>query len=537
MDVARKEEFFHLLCGVGFKEIEIGFPSASQIEYDFTRRLIEGNLIPEGTAVQVLTQAREELIRRTAESLKGAPRAVIHLYNSTSVLQRKITFNKNKDEIKAIAIQGARAVKKQLKNLKGTEVLLEYSPESFTGTEPDYALEVCRAVADVWEPDEKNPMILNLPATVELFSPNVYADMIEWFIRNLKDRKSFIVSVHTHNDRGTGTAATELALMAGADRVEGTLFGNGERTGNLDIMMLGLNMFSQGVDPGLDLYDVPRLRSVYEKLTGMKVDDRYPYAGDLVFTAFSGSHQDAIKKGLDRQKESPEALWEVPYLPINPKDIGRSYEAVIRINSQSGKGGVSYILSREFGLKLPKPLSAALGQKVTEVSDRLVRELTPKEIYGILEKEFLNIKTPAELSSYRLRSEEGKTGITAELRWAESSAFSADGGKNGAGEARAHEGEGDGSVSAFFDVLQKVTRRIRPELSFTLEHYNEQAVGQGAGTEAVAYIMLKAEIGGGSPNSLATWDAWGAGRHTDITRAAIYALLSAYNALFRRSGE
>ena len=363
MGVKEKLELFELLCKIGFKQIEIGFPSAAQTEFDFARKLIDDQVVPDGVALQVLTQAREHLIRRSFESLKGSQRAIVHVYNSTSPLQRRVTFGMSKEEIKNIAVEGVLLIKKLLPELPDTEVQLEYSPESFSDTEIDYSLEVCEAVMDAWEPTEKNPIILNLPATVELFTPNIHADQIEWFCDNMKERNKAIISLHTHNDRGTGTAATELGLLAGADRVEGTLFGNGERTGNLDIVTVALNMYSQGLYPELNFENLDYIREVYERTTGMTVHDRHPYGGDLVFTAFSGSHQDAIKKGMDLRNEennSDEALWQVPYLSIDPRDLGRSYEAIIRINSQSGKGGVAYILSREFGLDLPKKCMSKL---------------------------------------------------------------------------------------------------------------------------------------------------------------------------------
>ncbi|MFP4385339.1 MAG: 2-isopropylmalate synthase, partial [Spirochaetia bacterium] len=355
MSITKKMAMFDLLVKTGFKEIEVGFPSASQIDFDFTRKLIEENHVPEDTAVQVLTQAREDLISRTVESLKGAGRAVIHLYNSTSTLQRKITFRMSMEEVKALAVKGAVLVKKYMKELNGTEVMLQYSPESFSDTESDFALEVCEAVMDVWEPSPEHPVILNLPETVQYGTPNVYADQIEWFITHMKNPESAVISLHTHNDRGTGVASSELGMLAGAQRVEGTLFGNGERTGNVDLVTVALNLFSHGIDTGLDFSDLPKIREIYEECTGMDVPPRHPYAGDLVFTAFSGSHQDAIKKGMDRRKDSSDdAPWEVPYLPIDPRDIGRTYEAIIRINSQSGKGGVAYVISREYGYELPK---------------------------------------------------------------------------------------------------------------------------------------------------------------------------------------
>ncbi|SVB63926.1 uncharacterized protein METZ01_LOCUS216780, partial [marine metagenome] len=403
MGVEQKVELFELLAKIGFKEVEVGFPSAAQTEFDFARKLIDEDRVPDGVAIQVLTQAREHLIRRTIESLKGAKKAIVHVYNSTSPLQRRVTFGMSREQIKQIAVDGVKLVRELLPELDGTEVQLEYSPESFSDTELEYALEVCEAVMEAWEPTTESPIILNLPATVELFTPNLHADQIEWFCRNLKERDKALISLHTHNDRGTGTAATELALLAGADRVEGTLFGNGERTGNLDIVTVALNMYSQGLHPGLELSDLNAIRSVYERTTGMSVHERHPYGGDLVFTAFSGSHQDAIKKGMDlraQEGDSDDQRWQVPYLAIDPSDLGRSYQAIIRINSQSGKGGVAYVLSREFGLELPKPMHPEVGVLVNEKADSESRELAAEEIYETFKAEFLEKNTPLRLVSY-----------------------------------------------------------------------------------------------------------------------------------------
>ena len=414
MGIKEKLELFELLVQIGFKEIEVGFPSAAQTEFDFARKLIDENLVPDGVALQVLTQAREHLIKRSFESLKGAKKAIVHVYNSTSPLQRKVTFGMSKEQIKQIAVDGVKLIRDLLPELDGTDVRLEYSPESFSDTEVDYALEVCEAVMEAWEPTEQKPIILNLPATVELFTPNVHADQIEWFCRNLKERDKAIVSLHTHNDRGTGTAATELGLLAGANRVEGTLFGNGERTGNLDIVTVALNMYSQGLNPGLDFSNLDKIRETYERTTGMTVHERHPYGGDLVFTAFSGSHQDAIKKGMDlREKEgdSDETLWQVPYLSIDPRDLGRTYEAIIRINSQSGKGGVAYVLSREFGLELPKPMHPEVGNLVNDKADSESRELAAEEIYETFKAEFLEKNFPLRLVGYqttKIKESEGE---------------------------------------------------------------------------------------------------------------------------------
>ena len=501
MNVNQKVELFQLLLEIGFKEIEIGFPSASQIEYDFTRLLVDENLIPEDAAIQVLTQAREHLIDKTFISCKGMKKIVLHLYNSTSALQRKITFGKSKDEILDIAVKGTQMVVDRLSALPDTKVILEYSPESFTGTELDYALEVCEAVTDIWNPEKNGKIIINLPATVEMSTPNVFADRIEWFSRNFSKREHMILSVHTHNDRGTGLAATELALLAGADRVEGTLFGNGERTGNLDIVNVALNLFSQGVDPGLKLFDIPRIREIYEKTTGMSVHERHPYAGDLVFTAFSGSHQDAIKKGMDKIVDKKNSLWEVPYLPIDPEDIGRSYEAIIRINSQSGKGGVSYIMSRKFGLEIPKDMHPVIGKAVNKVSDELVKEISPEEIYEIFRDSFLNIQSPLKMHGYRIFSDERQAvKCVADMEYD--------------GKKLEIQGSGNGPIDAFVHGMQEMGWD-----HFTIEDFHEQALGSGASTEAVAYIQIKKD----------GEFFWGAGRHTDSIAASLYAILSAYN--------
>lgn len=501
MDIHQKLEMFALLVDTGFKEIEIGFPSASQIEYEFLRKLIDDGHIPDDVYVQVLTQAREHLIRKTIESVKGAPNSIIHLYNSTSALQRKITFQMSKDEIRDIAVRGTELIVSMLPELSDSKVKFEYSPESFTGTELEYALEVCEAVIEVWNPDENGEIILNLPATVEMSTPNVYADMIEWFSARVTQRENVIISLHTHNDRGTGVAATELALLAGAQRVEGTLFGNGERTGNLDIVTVALNMFSQGVDPELDFTNLPNIQAVYERTTGMHIPERQPYSGELVFTAFSGSHQDAIKKGMDRQDFDGQTDWEVPYLPIDPKDIGRTYKAIIRINSQSGKGGVSYVLSRNFGLEIPKTMHPQIGQKVNAVSDKLVKELTPEDVYQVFSDHFLNLDKPLELLEYGIHADRaGHVSCTAEISYS--------------GEVSEISGEGNGPIDAFVHAMQSHKWN-----SFSLIDFHEQAIGSGSGTEAAAYIMIQTQKG----------EFWGAGRHTDSTAAGLHALVSAYN--------
>ncbi len=505
MGVKEKLELFKLLCQIGFHQIEIGFPSAAQTEFDFARKLIEDKLVPDGVALQVLTQAREHLIRRSFESLRGAQKAIIHVYNSTSPLQRKVTFAMSKEEIKKIAIEGVALVKKLLPELPDTEVQLEYSPESFSDTEVEYALEVCEAVMDAWEPTVKNPIILNLPATVELFTPNVHADQIEWFCTHLRERDKAKISLHTHNDRGTGTAATELGLLAGADRVEGTLFGNGERTGNLDIVTVALNMYSQGLHPDLDFSNIEEIREIYERTTGMTVHERHPYGGDLVFTAFSGSHQDAIKKGMDlRTKEgaTEKDHWQVPYLSIDPQDIGRSYEAIIRINSQSGKGGVAYVLSREFGLDLPKPMHPEVGLLMNEKADSESRELAAEEIYQAFKKEFLEIHSPLELISYETNKiSADEISCTAKIRCEDNEL--------------AITGQGNGPINAFVHALENEGLK-----DFKLTDYRQHSIGGGSGTKSAAFVQLQTKAGR---------VAYGCGIHASIEKSGLLALVSAYN--------
>ncbi|MFT6235330.1 MAG: 2-isopropylmalate synthase [Lentimonas sp.] len=505
MNVDEKIEFFELLVATGFKEIEVGFPSASDTEFRFIRRLVDENRIPHDVTIQVLVQAREHLIRRTFESLEGISNAIVHLYNSTSPLQRRITFNKSKDEIKQIAIAGAQLIKSLVPTIPATTIRLQYSPESFSDTEVDYALEICEAVIDVWQPTTANKIILNLPATVEVATPNVHADQIEWFCRNLRSRDTAIISLHTHNDRGTGIAATELGLMAGADRVEGTLFGNGERTGNLDIVTVALNLYTQGVDPQLDFSNLEHTRAVYERVTRMTVPERHPYSGDLVFTAFSGSHQDAIKKGMDlREKEAqPDAHWQVPYMLIDPEDIGRDYEAIIRINSQSGKGGVAYILSREFGLDLPKAMHPEVGEVINVTADADSRELPAKEVHEIFQREYVNLTTPLELISIE-REDFSKTGdirVEAEIRYN--------------GEQMNITGTGNGPISAFVDALQ-----MQGWKDFSLLDYRQHSIGGGSKTKAAAYIQIQHNEG-----VLVN----GCGIDSNIELAGLRALISAFN--------
>ena len=499
MVVEEKIEMFNLLVKLGFKEIEIGFPAASQIEFDFLRQLVERKLIPDDVVVQVLVQCREHLIKRTFEAIQGIKKAIVHIYNSTSTLQRDVVFHKSKEEIKDIAVEGTEMVKKYMDGFDG-EVILEYSPESFTGTELDFALDICTAVQDTWGATPEKKIIINLPSTVEMTTPNVYADQIEWMDRHFKNRDSIILSVHPHNDRGTGIAATELALLAGADRVEGTLLGNGERTGNVDILTVAYNMFSQGINPELNLENVREIVDVCERCTKMEVEPRHPYAGKLVFTAFSGSHQDAINKGMQAMHERNQEHWEVPYLPIDPADIGRQYEPIVRINSQSGKGGIGYILEQNYGYDLPPKMREALGYAVKDVSDHLHKELNPKDVYGIFESEFLNKETPFAIPEAHYIQ---KDGIYAMVTVTENDI------------TMEYTGKGNGRLDAVSNAIKKGSGR-----DFSVLTYKEHALETGSTSHAVAYVGL-------------TWadgeTTWGAGQHTDIMVASVKALASAIN--------
>jgi len=510
MAVGEKLEYFDLLTKIGFKEIEIGFPSASQIEFDFTRALIEGERIPGDITIQILCQCREHLIERSFESLVGAKKAIFHIYNSTSPVQRKVTFGLPKEEIKRIAVEGTALVKSGLGMVSGTEIVLEYSPESFSNTEVEYALEICEAVMNEWGASPERKVILNLPATVESSTPNLYADMIEYFIGHLSKRDSAIISLHTHNDRGTGVAATELGLLAGADRVEGTLFGNGERTGNLDIVNTALNMYSEGVDPKLELYDLPRIATAYSGFTGMEVPPRQPYAGELVYTAFSGSHQDAIKKGMDRMAllSDKDAPWEVPYLPVDPKDIGRDYEAIIRINSQSGKGGVAYILKERAGYDLPKAMHPEVGMFVNRVADARGKELDPESIRALYEGEFLNASDPLSLLSFNEipDHDHGETTWKSRVRYK--------------GEEREIKGKGSGPIDAFVRSLGQIGIE-----GISVESFHEDALSAGSDAFAVAYVQAR---GPGEERR------WGAGKDRSIAAAGVRAVLSAVNRALAR---
>ena len=501
MSLEQKVEFFKLLVKIGFKEIEVGFPAASETEYEFLRTLIEQNLIPEDVTIQVLTQAREHIIRKTFEAVKGAPKAIVHVYNSTSVSQREQVFKKSKEEILKIAVDGAALLKKLADETEGN-FQFEYSPESFTGTEPEYALEVCNAVLDVWQPTEDNKAIINLPVTVEHSMPHVYASQVEYMCDNLKYRENVIVSLHPHNDRGCGVADSEMGLLAGADRIEGTLFGNGERTGNVDIVTLGMNMYSQGVDPKIDFSDMPHICEVYEKCTGMQIYERSPYSGALVFAAFSGSHQDAIAKGMHWRENGDLEHWTVPYLPIDPTDVGRNYDAdVIRINSQSGKGGVGSILETKFGLNLPPKMREAMGYAAKAVSDHKHKELHPDEIFSLFKSTFENVVEPYSINEVHFQQKDGGivTQVTSTFR----------------GKTIVTEATGNGRLDAVSNALKKAY-----ELKYTLETYQEHALERSSTSKAIAYVGIR------KPDGTL---AWGAGVDPDIIRASIDALVTAIN--------
>lgn len=501
MSLEQKVEFFKLLVQIGFKEIEVGFPAASETEYTFLRTLIDRKLIPEDVTIQVLTQAREHIIRKTFEAVKGAPKAIVHVYNSTSVAQREQVFKKSKEEILKIAVEGAKLLKELAEQTEGN-FQFEYSPESFTGTEPEYALEVCNAVIDVWKPTPDNKCIINLPVTVEHSMPHVYASQVEYMCKHMLYRENVIVSLHPHNDRGCGVADSEMGILAGADRIEGTLFGNGERTGNVDIVTLGMNMYSQGVDPKLDFSDMPHICEVYERCTGMTVGERSPYSGALVFAAFSGSHQDAIAKGMHWIEEKDPNRWTVPYLPIDPTDVGRNYDAdVIRINSQSGKGGVGYILETKYGLNLPPKMREAMGYAAKGVSDHLHKELHPDEIFDLFKKTFENVGQPYSINEVHFQ--QTGEGITTKV----TSTFN--------GKTITTEAVGNGRLDAVSNALKKAY-----ELKYSLEVYQEHALERSSSSKAIAYVGIKKPDG---------TMAWGAGVDPDIIRASIDALVTAIN--------
>lgn len=508
MSVMQKKVMFDLLVEVGFKEIEVGFPAASQPDFDFVRSLIEEDRIPDDVTIQVLTQARAELIERTYASLKGAKKAILHVYNSTSVVQREKVFKMDKAGILNIAVNGAKEVKRCAQLAPETQWTFQYSPESFTGTEPEFAAEVCNAVSAVWEPTPENPIIFNLPSTVEMATPNVYADQIEWFCRNINHRDSVVVSLHTHNDRGCAVAAAELAVMAGAQRVEGTLLGNGERTGNMDIVVMAMNMYSQGIDPELDLRDMDKIVSVVKSCTAIDVHPRQPYSGDLVFTAFSGSHQDAIKKCLDMYTEGES--WEIAYLPIDPRDLGRTYQDVIRVNSQSGKGGVAYVLASKFGFQLPRWLQIEFSRVVQKQAEESGQEISPDAIWTLFKEHYLETANPVRLDSFSMRRDN------------EGSRESFTAGINCFDEYLTVKGEGDGVLDAFVEALKAQTG-----VDFEIMEYGEHALGQGADAEAVTYIQLKDE----------KTRYTGVAISRDIVSSSLNALLRAASQLLSESRE
>ena len=512
MNVDEKMELFELLIKLGFKEIEIGFPSASQIEYDFLRKLVAENKIPDDVKVQVLCQCREELIDRTFESIQGIKNVVFHIYNSTSTLQRDVVFNASKEEIIDIAKAGTKMVKDRLDRYDGN-LQLEYSPESFTGTEVDFALDVCTAVQETWDHATDAPIIFNLPATVEMNTPNVYADQIEWMSTHFKERENVILSIHPHNDRGTGIAITELGLLAGADRVEGTLLGNGERTGNVDILTIAYNMFSQGINPELNLEDIKEIVEVCERVTKMPTDARHPYAGQLVFTAFSGSHQDAINKGVAAMKARNNEYWEVPYLPIDPADIGRKYEPVVRINSQSGKGGVAFVMDTVYGYKLPKKMQREFADVIQYISEKNGGEVPPQKIMEAFKAQYLDNKEPLHLKFVDVYEQKATDDTKVEVDFTYN------------GEEFHSEAEGNGPIEA----VKIAIRQCVPNLDFTLIDYTEHTLAQGAGAKAAAYIEMKDERTGNT--------TFGVGVSSSITRASIRGMFSAYNRLIQKSRD
>ncbi|MBC7202155.1 MAG: 2-isopropylmalate synthase [Pusillimonas sp.] len=500
MSVERKLRFFEQLIKIGFKEIEVGFPSASQTDFDFVRKLVEEDRIPEDVSIIVLTQSREDLIARTVQAAAGAKKAIVHLYNACAPAFRKIVFSMTKDQVRDLAVAGTRMVKEHTAKHPETWWRYEYSPEVFSTTEPEFALEVCNAVVQAWQPTPESTIILNLPATIEATTPNMYADQIEWISKNLKNRESIVVSVHPHNDRGTAVAAAELAVMAGADRVEGCLFGNGERTGNVCLVTLALNLYTQGIHPGLNFSDIDEVRRCVEYCNQLPVHPRHPYAGDLVFTAFSGSHQDAIKKGFAVQ--DPNALWEVPYLPIDPADVGRNYDAVIRVNSQSGKGGVSYLLEQEHGLVLPRRLQIEFSRAIQRVTDETGREVTAGDVYDLFRSEYLDLERPWKLVRHRITGDPGaKSG--------EHFAIEVDLEHNG--KPVQLKGQGDGAISAFVNALGA---------DISILGYHEHAIGTGTDTRAASYVEVR--VGESMPG-------FGVGVHADIVTASFLAILSAVN--------
>ncbi len=506
MNVEEKIEMFSLLLKLGFKEIEIGFPAASQIEFDFLRELVDKDMIPDDVTVQVLTQCREHLIDKTFQAIEGIKNVIVHIYNSTSTLQRDVVFHKDREEIKKIAVDGTRMVKERAAHFPG-KIQLEYSPESFTGTEVDFALDICTAVQEVWEPTEENKLIFNLPATVEMNTPNVYADQIEWMHRHFKDRDRIILSIHPHNDRGTGIAATELALLAGADRVEGTLFGNGERTGNIDILNVAYNMFSQGINPKLDLEDIKEIIEVYERCTKMTIDMRHPYAGKLVFTAFSGSHQDAINKGVKALHERQDGIWEVPYLPIDPSDVGRKYEPIVRINSQSGKGGVAFVMDTMFGFQMPKAMHKEFADVIQTLSEQQGGEVDPQEMLKKFQEEYLYNSIPFEFVKIKVEDiGEKDSHIVLDYKYN--------------GKDMHVEADGNGPIDAVKLAVIK-----NADVDISVLDYSQHALGSGSNAKSAAYIRMRDNRTGK--------ETFGVGVSSNITRASIRSFFSALNRLHK----
>ena len=507
MGEERKLRMFKMLLDIGFKEIEVGFPSASQTDFDFVRKIINENLIPEHVTIQALTQARSELIKRTYEALEGAPRAIVHVYNSTSTLQRRVVFKSDEEGIKKIATDGAKEVRDYSEKYPNTDWMFEYSPESFTGTELPYAVEVCNAVNEVWEPSKEKKSIINLPATVEMASPNIYADQIEWVCKNIDNRENIIISLHPHNDRGTAVAATELGVMAGADRIEGTLFGNGERTGNVDLVTLALNMLTQGVDPQLDFSDINPIMRETEYCNQLPIHPRHPYAGDLVFTAFSGSHQDAIKKGLNELRSSNQETWEVPYLPIDPKDVGRSYEAVIRINSQSGKGGVAYLLEKDHGLSMPRRLQIEFSQVIQKITDETGKEISASDIWETFQKTYFNENGTFKFLEHHINSRANEDGLQEdeiEIKIKEGN------------KTKSIKGSGNGPIDALIDALS-----LGLHLEIKIADYHQHAISSGSDAKAVAYSEI----------SYKEQSVWGVGIHQNTVIAGLESVINGLNRL------
>lgn len=508
MTTEQKLKFFNLLVKVGFKQIEIGFPAASETDYNFCRELIDNNLIPDDVAIQVLTQSRPEIIDKTMDAVYGAKNVIIHLYNSTSTLQREVVFNFSKDDCKNLAVEGARLIKNYIDDIDSdTNFILEYSPESYSSTEPDFAVEICDAVCDVWQPDEEHKAIINLPETVEYTLPNVYADSIEYFAKNSRWRNKILLSVHTHNDRGTGVAASELGLLAGADRVEGTLFGNGERTGNVDIITLCVNMMMQGVNPVLDFSNINECIDIYEECTRMKIDPRHPWAGKLVFTAFSGSHQDAISKGRKRMLEKNDKTWAVPYLPVDPADLGREYEPIIRINSQSGRGGISYVMEQYFGVILPRSFQRDFLSVVKKETDNNSKELLPQQVFDLFDDYYINVMTPYSLSTFSEHALGDKLSeVEAEIAYL--------------GKPVKIKGRGKGLLDAFVDAFSTYTG-----VKFSINMYNEHAMENGTDSAAITYLEIKRAEDGQI--------FLGAGVSSSVTKSSVRAVLSAYNRMIK----